>query len=532
MPFFKKLTILERILILLLTVSLISSLLYMYFGYTINRNALINGIDKRLLITAETLNQLIEPDFYDNWSLDDAVPNMEIESLPEDDERRILVEKIRLLQSHAELQYLYSVMKDEQGNYYLPFGCSSGYGVNYDDPSPDIIEVMKNGGPPNPRTIFDPVYGTGRAVLLRRTSPSGQFYLLGAEASLKEIDQVKMNAFLTFLCISVGSFVCVGLVGFLLARRLSRPIRRLNEFVVNLRKSNFSPEIQMPPEMLEGFETARDEIVLLAGGINQTQNELIRYVDELKTTTQSKERAESELRIAGNIQLSFLPTSLHREFPVDWAAFLRPAREAGGDLYDFFPLDDHRLFFAVGDVSGKGMSAALFMSMALTLFRSAIRSGMTLQESMLWTNNNLCISNDSCTFITLLIGIFDTKNGEVSYCNGGHNPPILRQAGGETAYLKTASNMLVGVMEQNGCKLDRLELKINDTLVIYSDGVTEAMNKRDEQFGEERFLESIRRCDVRSDAKTILSAVEHDVAAHVGDHPQSDDVTILILRRI
>lgn len=526
----RNLTILKRILILFLTVSLISSTLYMYFGYTINRNALINGIDKRLLIAAETVDQIVKPEFYENWLPGNAVPGEEIVNLPENDHRRILVEQVRLLQNHADLQYLYSVMKDEQGRYFLPFGSSSGYSIPYDDPSGEIIETLKHGGPPIPKTISDPVYGSGRAVLIRRTTPSGKYYLLGAEASLKEIDQVKTNAFLTFLGISVGSFISVALVGFFLARRLSQPLHSLTDFVMDLRKSEFSPELQMPPEMLEGSDNARDETLLLAAGIDLMQKELVRYVDELKTTTQSKERAESELRIAGSIQLSFLPTSLPNDFPVDLAATLKPAREAGGDLYDFIPLDEHRLFFAVGDVSGKGMSAALFMAMALTLVRSAIRSGMSLRETMLWTNNNLCVSNDSCTFVTLLVGIYDSRTGEVSYCNGGHNPSVLRRGNGETVFLDTAPNMLVGVMEQNDYHLEQLTLQPGDTLVLYSDGVTEAMNDRKELFGNDRLLESIRNCTPPSDAKTILTRIEHRIAEFVDDWPQSDDITILVFR--
>lgn len=532
MTFFsRKRTILERILLLFLTVSLISSALYMYFGYTINRNALINGIDKRLLISAETIDQIIKPEFYDQWSTNQGVPGQEIDLLPENDPRRILVDQVRLLQTHADLQYLYSVMKDETGVYHLPFGSDSGYGVPYDDPSDEIVKALEHGGPPNPQTIYDPVYGAGRAVLIRRTTASGKHYVIGAEASLKEIDQVKTNAFLTFLGISVGSFVGAALVGSFLARRLSQPIRSLNDFVMNLRQSGFSADMQMPAQMLEGSDTARDETLLLAAGINQMQKELIHHVDELKSTTQSKERAESELRIAGNIQLNFLPTSLPKDFPVDLAAFLRPAREAGGDLYDFIPLDEHRLFFAVGDVSGKGMSAALFMAMALTLFRSAIRSGMSLRDTMIWTNNNLCVSNESCTFITLLIGIYDTKTGDVSYCNGGHNPPVWRRKNGEIAFLESAPNMLVGVMEQDDYKLERLTLLPGDVLILYSDGVTEAMNESKKLFGENRLLDSIRDCPAQTDSKTILRQIEQRITDYVGQYPQSDDITILVFQK-
>lgn len=527
----RNLTIQERLLLLLLTISFLSSGLYMYFGYVINSNALINGIDKRLLLFATTVNQLLPERFYETVGKTPPETPKEIFSRPPDDPLRRAFEQVRELEKNAGLAELYTVMRTEDGTYWFPFGCTVGYNIVYDDPAPEIVETLAT-GKTVATTISDPEYGTNRGVLIRGRTADGQYYVLGAEVSLEEVQESKEQAFYTFFWISTLSFFTLALVGCVLARRLSRPLRQLSNFTVSLRKADFNESVTMPPQMLPppGTENIRNEIDNLAGNIDLMQKELLHHIETLKTTMQQKERAESELRIAGSIQLNFLPHILN-DAHADVKGSLTPAFEAGGDLYDFRMLDRNHLFFAVGDVCGKGMPAALFMAMTLTLLRASIRTEKAMNKVVKAVNDHLAESNDNCTFVTLLCGILELNTGVLEYCNAGNCPPLIRRNTGKCYFLPVANDPPVGALEGIDFSLRQETLAIGDAMLLYTDGITEAMAADKTFYGEKRFLEAAQKIKGHPDSRRISEELLADVKSFIGDVAQSDDITLVVIQR-
>jgi sigma-B regulation protein RsbU (phosphoserine phosphatase) len=275
----------------------------------------------------------------------------------------------------------------------------------------------------------------------------------------------------------------------------------------------------------------RDEVAGLAGALRGMIHALDRYIVDLRETTAVKERMESELNVAYNIQMSFLP-KLFPAFPereeFDLYATMEPAKEVGGDLYDFFFIDEEHLFFCIGDVSGKGVPAALFMSVTKTLI-GAQKSLSDPSRILHKVNGDLCEGNESLMFVTMFCGVLNTLTGELLYSNAGHNPPLLLRRDGRAEWLTLPRGMALGVMEEAGFETSSIRLDPEDMVIAYTDGVTEAFNAALELYSEERLIRHVSRCARKSPKEaieTIMASVE-SFAAHTS---QSDDITMLGLK--
>jgi phosphoserine phosphatase RsbU/P len=258
---------------------------------------------------------------------------------------------------------------------------------------------------------------------------------------------------------------------------------------------------------------------------------IINNMIEDKKTREAKEKIESELNIARDIQMSMVP----RTFPAfpevpefDVHALLKPAKEVGGDFYDFFFTDKHHICFAIGDVSGKGVPAALFMAVTRTMLKSSVNSDTPIDVSMYKVNNDLCQGNDACMFTTLFSGILDIRTGEVSYCNAGHNFPYIYRKDGSLEAISSANSVALGCMEDIPYHMGLLTLAEGDALVLYTDGVSEAMNKQQEFFTEQRLESSIAACKQLS-SHAIVDSLMRDISTFVAGAPQSDDITLMVL---
>lgn len=527
--YFRTFNLRSQVMLAFLTISFVSSLVYMYYGYRVTRSALIDSIDKQILLSALTIDQLLPAGFIDRCI------NQEPMS---DEEKRAAMIPILRFAKNAAMTYLYVVVKDEASGKYMFVVASGeateeapekGVWVTYNNPWHGIVQTLEDGETRFSEGADD--YGYTHSAYLRSFTPSGNPYVLGADLMIEDVKKIKQHAFILFLSISCGSFVATALTGWFLAKQISHPIQKLRDFTIHLRHSNFSPALRLSHAMFDDRATNRNECSLLARDIDQMQSELITHIDELKNVTKEKERAESELRIAGQIQQSLLPGKFKSNLPIDLAARVVPAREAAGDLFDYAVLENNRIFFAVGDVSGKGMPAALFMSSTLTLIRSGLRQNLSLQELMTWTNENLAAANPDCTFVTLWIGLFDVSTGQLTYCNGGHNSPILCRANGEVKYLPTATNPLVGVIP--GIKFAAFELTLapGDSLIAYTDGITEAIALDESFFEEERLLETAIALDKNASAEEMLSSILTTVQTFAAGRAQADDITILVFKR-
>lgn len=241
---------------------------------------------------------------------------------------------------------------------------------------------------------------------------------------------------------------------------------------------------------------------------------------------------QQELNVATEIQMSMLP----RAFPsaeerrgVDIFATMKPAKEVGGDLYDFFSVGEHRIGFVIGDVSGKGVPAALLMGISRTLLRGAGRDGLSAHDCVAHVNRIISEEILPSMFVTVFYGIFDARTGELEYCSGGHNPPYLLSDDGSVTALSEAGGLPVGVLGDAKYSSARVQLRANDAVVVYTDGVTEATDLNEEEFGEKRLEDLLSRLKSRP-----AQAIVEETVAAVNDFakgvPQRDDITCLALR--
>ena len=293
------------------------------------------------------------------------------------------------------------------------------------------------------------------------------------------------------------------------------------------------------------MELAKDHAMLTAGGIiaaviigfltvivirrkkhmsklQTVHSKLQDAYDQLEETTKAKERIESELRIAREIQKRMLPHVFPRRRDVDLYAMMTPAKEVGGDLYGYALLDD-LLYFCVGDVSGKGVPAALFMAEVTRMFRTLVDGRLQPDAIANRLNHALAEDNDQGMFVTMFIGLINLKSGHMEYCNAGHNPPLL-----DGEYMKMEANAPIGLWPEVNFAGEEVADMHGRTLFVYTDGINEAENIHKEQFGEERLRELLQKDwgDARQTSESIHKAVEE----FVGDAEPSDDLTKMCIK--
>ena len=258
---------------------------------------------------------------------------------------------------------------------------------------------------------------------------------------------------------------------------------------------------------------------------------IIVYLEKQQKLTMERNRLQSELEIANVIQHSLLP-AIDETYPgrseVDVAGSMEAAKEVGGDFYDVFFLDSDRLAFLIGDVSGKGIPAALFMASSKIILQNCIRDMPTLSAAVETANNVLCKKNEADMFVTVWVGVLDLKTGMLTYLSAGHNPPVRIQDG-KAAFLPGKNGFVLGGLEGAPYKEQEIRLQTGDALFLYTDGVTEATSAAAELFGDERLLSALSGFDTGTAAE-ILTAVQRAVDSFVAQNDQFDDMTMLCFR--
>lgn len=320
----------------------------------------------------------------------------------------------------------------------------------------------------------------------------------------------------------------VGMIGLLLIviavnLKITRPLRQLTKVTKDIGAGNFT----IPVPDFEGG----DEISVLGQSFKATQKALIEHIENLKLTTAAKERIESELHIAREIQEGILP-KLFPPFPrrneFKLAASLESAKAVGGDLYDFFLLSEKHLCFVIGDVSGKGIPASLFMAITQTLQRSIAELGMTPGEIVTKLSKVLHQNNETYMFVTYFFCILNFETGDLHFSNAGHNPPYILKSDGSFEQIETLHGPPIAISD-NDYESATIRLEKNSMLFLYTDGVTEAMDMNNNQFSDGRLAE-ILKDNIHIDApdKTI-DAVNRAVKKFAAGNEQSDDITMLAL---
>ncbi len=238
---------------------------------------------------------------------------------------------------------------------------------------------------------------------------------------------------------------------------------------------------------------------------------------------------KQELEIAKVIQTSILPKTFPEKKEFEIFAKMIPAKEVGGDLYDFFMLDKYRLAVVLGDVSGKGIAAAMLMAVSKTLIKATAYKGMPADNVLFEVNNLLADDSPPNMFVTVFYGVLDTRNGSFEYSNGGHNAPFLISSDGSITQLDNIGGLLLGAMKDSEYESNIITLKPGDYLVLYTDGVTEAFNKDDEEYEDERLINSLRNAG-KENAGKLVEKVIADVQKFSEGVEQSDDITCLALK--
>ena len=312
----------------------------------------------------------------------------------------------------------------------------------------------------------------------------------------------------------------VAVIAYFISRTISRPIIRLTDTVKNTGEGDFDQKSDID---------THDEIGDLARGFNKMQDDLKLYTENLKAVTAEKERIGAELNVATQIQADMLPR-IFPPFPqkkeIDLFASMTPAKEVGGDFYDFFLIDENHLALVIADVSGKGVPAALFMVISKTLIKNRAMQGGAPAQILADVNNQLCEGNDADMFVTCWLGILDLSTGVITAASAGHEFPAVCGPDGRFELLKDKHGFVLAAMEGARYRDYEIKMERGGSLFVYTDGVPEATDSGREMFGADRLLETLNRRPGQK-PEGFIKEVGAAVTAFTGEAPQFDDVTMV-----
>ena len=455
---------------------------------------------------------------------------------------------LNTIKRDGEITYLSLVIPDEDSVTFYIDGCVPEMGddpanqltyetdVLYTDAANDEADLQKylliwgmyaeNKGTDEP-LVTDNSYGYNYTAVAPILDENGQpiaeiQYILDMQEVRDHLNGFLYNMLGISFCI-----ICAALLLYILLVKwmVLNPVEKLSEFTTEItKKGNFSKQ---EIEIKTG-----DEIEALGQSFNYMMERLEDYIKDLTVVTAEKERIGAELNVATQIQSSMLPC-IFPAFPdrdeLDIYATMTPAKEVGGDFYDFFMVDERHVAIVIADVSGKGVPAALFMVIGKTLIKDHTQPGRDLGEVFTEVNNILCESNDNGMFITAFEGVLDLVTGEFRYANAGHEMPfIYRKDGGYEAYKIRPGFVLAG-MENIKYKEQKIQLNIGDKIFQYTDGVTEATDKDNQLYGMDWLHKVLNEKCLDCNPEQTLKLVKEDIDAFVGDNDQFDDITMLCL---
>lgn len=375
-----------------------------------------------------------------------------------------------------------------------------------------VSEMMQ--GRRNHCTIY-----SGKHSLFVVYAPLKNGWKLFISSEYNDILHGTLQMHLLLVVIGLLGLLAMILVCYSRIRRLSKPVAELADSAMRMAEGDFTTELV--------DVSTQDETKQLRDAFANLQQFLVNYINELRVTTAANERMESELNVARKIQLARLSTN----FPPCLHAFLLPAKEVGGDLYGFVEKKD-LLHIAVGDVSGKGVPAAIVMSVALSILYAQAGIKHSLSDSMMSISNVLAEGNADNMFCTMFLARIDYKSNVMTYCNAGHNPIIIvppASEGGKAFFLKAKVNLAAGLMADFPYQEEVLRLSPGTRLVLYTDGVTEAENANNEFFGDDHLLQVVQSLsDAKLSPAEMVDGIYKEVKRFAAGNSQNDDITIMV----
>lgn len=502
-------------------------------AYTINscykqRKAFLDGIDDKLLSAAYALPKLLPDDFHDKIKEPDSIGPEHYYNL---------LKKLSDYTNRIGIVYLYSSVKSGEKFYVaatsatedeLKSGKETLFFTEYEQPPNAMIKAWET------ESIrydeYNSEWGYFRSIFIPMRTDKGKRFIVGADVLLDFVKEKLQQVVFINVLLGLVIFLVVWGLSYSVLTRILAPISKLTSYIHELADTDFRLADKKQEELAIIARQYHDEVGYLAQAFAQMQTRLLEYIENLKKITATKERIESELNVAHNIQMSLLPKTFP-PFPerteFDLYAVLESAKEVGGDLYDFCIVDDENLFFCVGDVSGKGVPAALFMSVTKTLIKYTAMEKLPPDEILRKVNKELCKENENMMFVTICCGMLNYKTGKLSYSNAGHNKPVIL-SGGNTAWLDLPKGIVLGVMPDAAFRTCSIQLKKGDKIVLYTDGVTEAMNAEKKLYSNNKLFE-VASLHARKPPMELSKSVLNSVKKHAAGIPPSDDIAILVL---
>ncbi len=527
-----RLRIRTKLLLIALGVSLLATAGSTALFYAAEKRDLLQGVDAVLLTGAYGAMRVAGPAYYDRIEGPQSIPASEY---------RRLMDRLSEYAQEISARWVYTYM--QTGDDFVYVACSSPpediqndsyarFFEKYETPPAALRATMADGQ--TRWTQYDDPTGTYHSVFVRRLTRSGRPYVVGVDVPSSFVEQRLRATALRGAAFGLGGLLAISLGLGVVVSRVVRPLRELTGHTSRLAERDFRWDDEAQRQVAAIARGSGDEVGALAGVLTEMERKLREYVVTLTETTAAKERMASELAIGREIQMGLLPElseQIRTRSDLALHAVMAPAKEVGGDLYDFFLLDDDRLFFLIGDVSDKGVPAALFMAVTTTLFRAhALDAGASIDLVTSRVNQALVRRNPSQFFVTAFAAVLDARSGDITYCDAGHPPPfVLRGDGRVEEHQKTGG--LVLACEDGfpyGCGAIRLER--GDSIVVYTDGVTEAMSEERRPFGSDGMRRAFASCGAAPAPQRVTEVLMAEIRAHAGSAPQSDDIAILAIQ--
>ncbi len=470
----------------------------------------------------------------------------QLEALPPEDQKLYaeiayswLITRMDQIKKSYDVDYLFCVLTEEP--YYRQFflfsagepGCTRG--TKYEEVytlgttvnvSPEQAEAMRAAEENSNHLVSAGNYMDYYTHLM---SFDGHVILTGLTFNIEDLNTNILSATWKSVGFGIGLLAAVAMLFLLVTwTQVLRPLKEVQEAIRQYKINKNSAEIA---ERLDKIN-ADNEMGDLAEDVVDLTDDINDYLNEIRTITSEKERIGVELDLANKIQQAMLPSSFPA-FPgrteFELYASMDPAKEVGGDFYDFYLIDDDHLCLVISDVSGKGIPASLFMMVSKIILQSCAMLGSGVEEILKKTNEAICSKNAEMMFVSVWIGIVELSTGKMTAANAGHEYPCLRRKDGQYEMLKDRHGLVIGAMDDSTYHSYEIQLEPGDSLFVYTDGVPEATDKDNQLFGNDRLLQALNR-EPQADTRTIISNMTDAVSEFVGEAAQFDDITMLAFR--
>lgn len=479
---------------------------------------------------AETARSILNPDkfgqYLETGSTDEEYENIlsRLDALT-DATNVTFIYVAKVSEDYKTLTYIYDTVNSNTGFSRYPLGYTAS---DLDEKhTENVIKIMTEGGRAEKYLYsYSKESGAHTTAALDVKNSEGEIIaMLCVEKPMTRLEAAR-NTYVLHVILWTMAVIILFVFAYtmLLRRGVIKPILTVTEEAKRFSETN------MPSENLMKIRQ-KDEVGILARAIEKMETDIVEYTENLTAITAEKERVNTELSVATRIQANMLP-SIFPAFPerkeLDIYATMNPAKEVGGDFYDFFMVDKRHLAIVMADVSGKGVPAALFMVIGKTLIKDHTQPGKDLGEVFSEVNELLCESNSEGLFITAFEGVLDLASGEFRFVNAGHEIPYICKRGGKFEPYKVRAGFVLAGMEGMRYKCGEMRLDIGDKIFQYTDGVTEATDKDNRLYGTERLTYVLGEHSRLSPAE-LLPKIKEDIDNFVGEAPQFDDITMLCL---